>query len=102
MGRCQQVEEPYEVKKTRTKRVPTTEFKEVEEWQDVVVEEDELVDKTGFRVDEVEDTKLVEVEEEEVYELVPRPVKTNVRGAVYVYYAALRVCDVWLVDTLRV
>lgn len=68
----EEVMEPYEVRRTRKKKIPTTAVKEVEEWQDVTVTTDEAVQEDGFRVDEVEDTKLVEVKEEQLYELVPR------------------------------
>ena len=33
---------------------------------------DQAIEEEGFRVDEVEDTKLLEVKEEQLYELVPR------------------------------
>lgn len=68
----EEVMEPYEVRRTRKKRIPTTSVKEVEEWQEVNVTTDQAVETEGFRVDDVEDTKLVEVKEEQLYELVPR------------------------------
>lgn len=68
----EEVMEPYEVRRTRKKRVPTSSLKEVEEWQEVTVTTDQAVEQDGFRVDEVEDTKLLEVKEEQLYELVPR------------------------------
>lgn len=64
--------EPYTVKKKRMKKVPITQFKEVESYQDVQVEVEKPVEVQGYRVDEVEDVKEVEVEEEEVYQLVPQ------------------------------
>lgn len=86
------VQEPYmkkvEVKKTRKAKVPATDYKEVTELVEVEVPVDRLTKGEGYRVDEVEDTKLVEVEEFETFRLQPYPTgerqvaKTREIGAV--------------------
>ena len=63
---------PTEVQKTRTVSVPTTELREVQDYEIVNVTEQQAVEVDGFRVDQVEDTKLVEVEEWQQYQLIPR------------------------------
>jgi hypothetical protein len=62
-----------EVRKTRKVKVPTTLVKEVQEFVDVQVPTTKLVEETGWRVDRVQDRKLMEVEEHRKYRLVPEP-----------------------------
>jgi len=59
------------VKKVRQVRKPTTEVKEVEDFQVVPIRTNKVMEVDGFRVDEVEDHKVVEVEELQNYELRP-------------------------------
>lgn len=62
-----------EVKKTRKVKVPTTLIKEVREMVEVVVPTNKLVEERGWRIDQVQDRKLVEVEEHRKFRLVPEP-----------------------------
>lgn len=59
------------VKKTRQVSVPTTVLKQVDDWEIVQVTENKAIDVPGFRIDEVQDSKLVEVEELQNYQLQP-------------------------------
>lgn len=72
------VKEPYTkrvpVVKTRMVKVPCNEIEEREAWEEVEITKDEIVEEDGFRVDTVEDTKLVEVEELQNYQFHPQPV----------------------------
>lgn len=76
---------PYEEKVTRKKKVPCKRLEEVDSYQDVVVETNKQVTVDGYRVDEVQDTKLVEIEEEHEYEMKPR-----LRGARMVTHRSVK------------
>lgn len=60
--------EKVPVKKTRQVQRPTMDVREVEELVSVEVPTNRAVEMDGFRVDEVQDTKVVEVEEYQTYE----------------------------------
>jgi hypothetical protein len=61
---------------TRTRKVmkAVTVFQEVDDWAEVDVPASRVVECEGYRIDEVEDTKVVEVEEVQHYALQPVPV----------------------------
>jgi len=61
---------------TRTRKVmkPVSVFQEVDDWAEVDVPASRIVECEGYRIDEVEDTKVVEVEEVQHYALQPVPV----------------------------
>ena len=53
--------------------MPSTEFEKVQEWEEVEVRGDEIVEEDEYRIDTVEDTKMVEVEELQTYTFKPEP-----------------------------
>jgi hypothetical protein len=55
------------------RKVPTTLIKEVREMVEVEVPTNKLVEERGWRIDQVQDRKLVEVEEHRKFRLVPEP-----------------------------
>jgi len=61
------------VKMTRQVKKPTQEIKEVEEMVEVNVPSTQAVQVEGYRIDDVEDTKVVEVEEFQEFEYLPHP-----------------------------
>jgi len=61
------------VKMTRQVKKPTQEIREVEEMVDVQVPSTQAVEVDGYRIDDVEDTKVVEVEEFQEFEYQPHP-----------------------------
>lgn len=61
------------VPKTRQVAKPVTKYEEVEDYEEVQVTSEKAVPVQGYRVDQVEDTKVVEVEEVQDYELMPVP-----------------------------
>lgn len=63
--------QPIVVKKTRQVSVPTTVLRETDGWEVVQVTENRAVEVPGYRIDEVQDSKLVEVEELQNYALQP-------------------------------
>jgi|EP00670_Eutreptiella_braarudii_P001659 hypothetical protein len=65
------VMQPYEVEKTRTRKVPVKEYKEVQGFETIRVPQEKVIMADSFRVDEVEETKIVEVEELQEFELQP-------------------------------
>jgi len=65
------------VQKVRQIQKPTSMIKEVESWETVSVPTTRRVVVDGFRVDEVPDSKVVEVEEEQQFALRPEPVGPN-------------------------
>ena len=70
------------------RKVPTTLIKEVREMVEVVVPTNKLVEERGWRIDQVQDRKLVEVEEHRKFRLVPEPT-----GEVHI---ADKRCGIWL------
>ena len=65
------------IQKVRQVQKPTQVIKEVETWETVQVPTTRRVVVDGFRVDEVPDSKVVEVEEEQTFALRPEPVGPN-------------------------
>ena len=65
------------VQRVRQVQKPTSVIKEVETWETVAVPTTRRVVVDGFRVDEVPDSKVVEVEEEQTFALRPEPVGPN-------------------------
>jgi len=65
--------EKVPVKKIRQVQRPTMELREVEELVSVDVPTNKAVEVDGYRVDEVQDTKLVEVEEHQTYNWQKQP-----------------------------
>jgi len=61
------------VKMTRQVKKPTQEIREVEEMVEVNVPSTQAVQVDGYRIDDVEDTKVVEVEEFQEFEYLPHP-----------------------------
>jgi len=61
------------VKMTRQVKKPHQEIREVEEMVDVQVPSTQAVEVDGYRIDDVEDTKVVEVEEFQEFEYKPHP-----------------------------
>jgi len=61
------------VQMTRQVKKPTQELREVEEMVSVQVPSTQCVEVDGFRIDDVEDTKVVEVEEFQEFEYIPHP-----------------------------
>lgn len=55
--------QPISVRRTRQVAVPTTVLKQIDDYDVVTVTENRPVDVTGYRVDEVQDSMLVETEE---------------------------------------
>jgi hypothetical protein len=68
-----------EVRKTRRVKVPTVERKEIEVEQEITVPTTRIIDVPGYRVDEIKDTKIIEVEGWQEVELVPRVKDTSVK-----------------------
>lgn len=66
------------VQKVRQVQKPTQVIKEVESWETVAVPTTRRVVVDGFRVEDVPDSKVVEVEEEQTFALRPEPVGPNV------------------------
>ena len=75
----ERVVERVAVTRTRPKVVSEEVLREVEVLEDVTVPEERVIVVDGFRVDEIEDTRLVEVEEEEEYELQPVAIGSRVK-----------------------
>lgn len=65
------------VQKVRQIQKPTTVVKEIESWEVVQVPTTRRVVVPGFRVEEVADSRLVEVEEEQTFALRPEPIGPN-------------------------
>jgi hypothetical protein len=65
------------VQKVRQVQKPTTVIKEVESWEVVQVPTTRRVVVPGFRVEEVADSRVVEVEEEQTFALRPEPTGPN-------------------------
>lgn len=65
------------VQRVRQVQKPTSVIKEVETWETVAVPTTRRVVVDGYRVDEVPDSKVVEVEEEQTFAMRPEPVGPN-------------------------
>jgi hypothetical protein len=65
------------VQKVRQIQKPTSVIREVESWETVAVPTTRRVVVAGYRVDEVPDSKVVEVEEEQTFSLRPEPLGPN-------------------------
>lgn len=63
--------QPVTVKKIRQVAVPTSVLRQVDDWEVVTVTENKPIEVAGYRIDEVQDSKLVEVEELQNYTLQP-------------------------------
>lgn len=70
--------EKVPVKKIRQVQRPSMEIREVEELVSVDVPTNKAVEVDGYRVDEVQDTKLVEVEEHQTYNWQKQPTDERV------------------------
>jgi hypothetical protein len=61
------------VPKIRQVAKPITKYEEIQDFEEVKVTCEKAVPVQGYRIDQVEDTKVVEVEEVQDYELLPVP-----------------------------
>ena len=84
--------QPYEVEKTRTRKVPVKEYKEVQGFETIRVPQEKVIMADSFRVDEVEETKIVEVEELQVPFLNVRCQRSHVSLSTATFCCVLHFC----------
>lgn len=77
----EEYEESIPVQKKRLVKRPSLKIREKEVEQEVVIQGSKLVEVPGFRVDIVEDIKVVQVEEWETYELVAQTMGDRLKGS---------------------